>query len=142
MKKIFYIITAVLSLLVSCTIETSDNGDLDGMWLLERMDSLSNNAITTFDEHKITWSFQYDLLQLSNLHDKPVIYRFERTDDKLILNNPSMFDRTLGDTLVTDVEVLRQFGVNAIYESYYIKSLSKNDMVLESSLLRLHLKKH
>ena len=52
MKKIFYIITAVLSLLVSCTIETSDNGDLDGMWLLERMDSLSNNAITTFDEHK------------------------------------------------------------------------------------------
>ena len=53
-----------------------------------------------------------------------------------------MFDRTLGDTLVTDVEVLRQFGVNAIYESFYIKSLSKNDMVLESSLLRLHLKKH
>jgi hypothetical protein len=136
------IISSILSLLffVSCDIESSNNGKLDGFWYLNQVDSLSK--ATNLDKQRIFWSFQYDLLQLSNLNDNTIIYRFEKNNNRLILKNPCMFDRTLGDTLVTDVEVLRPYGVNSLNETFNIVNLSNSDMILESPVLRLHFIKH
>ena len=143
MRKIFIILSIMsLSFLTSCEIETSDNGKLDGFWLLDQVDTLNNGTKCTFEDHCITWSFQYDLLQLSNLVDKTILYKFEKTGNVLKLINPCMFDRSIGDTLITDVDVLRQYGVNSLNESFTIMDITNSKMVLESDMLRLHFVKH
>ena len=53
-----------------------------------------------------------------------------------------MFDRADGDSLVTDVEVLRPYGVNSLQESFKVVSLESRTMILESPVLRLHFKKY
>ena len=143
MRKSF-IISSVLSLLllISCDIESSNNGKVDGFWHLSQVDSLSNGKATDYSNQRIFWSFQYDLLQLSNLNDNTIIYRFEKKANQLNLNNPCMFDRTLGDTLVTDIDILRPYGVNSLNESFNIVDLTNSDMILESPVLRLHFIKH
>ena len=143
MRKIFIILSIMsLSFLTSCEIETSDNGKLDGFWLLDQVDTLNNSTKCTYVDHRITWSFQYNLLQLSNLADKTILYKFEKTGKVLKLNNPCMFDRSIGDTLITDVDVLRQYGVNSLNESFTIMDITNSNMVLESDILRLHFVKH
>lgn len=143
MRKSFMISSVLcLLLLVSCDIESSDNGKLDGFWLLNQVDSLSKGTILDYSNQRIFWSFQYDLLQLSNLNDNTIIYRFVRNSNQLNLNNPCMFDRALGDTLVTDMGVLRPYGVNSLNETFNIVDLSSSNMVLESPVLRLHFVKH
>lgn len=143
MRKIF-IISGVLNLLLlmSCDIESSDNGKLDGFWLLNKIDSLPNGKTTDYSNQSIFWSFQYDLLQLSNLNDNNIIYRFEKNSKQLYLHNPCMFDRALGDSLVTNVDVLRPYGVNSLNETFNIVDLSSSNMILESPVLRLHFVKH
>ena len=120
MRK-WFIMLSVLSLffLVGCELETTDNGDLDGYWHLERVDSLSSQRSVDYGQARIFWSIQFKLLQLSY-----------------------MFDRADGDTLVTDVEVLRRYGVNALQENMKVVSLQSDRMVLESPVLRLHFKKY
>lgn len=143
MRKIFIILSIIsLSFLASCEIETSDNGKLDGFWLLDQVDTLNNDSKCNYVDHRITWSFQYNLLQLSNLVDKTILYKFEKTGNVLKLNNPCMFDRSIGDTLITDVDVLRQYGVNSLNESFTIMDITNSKMVLESDKLRLHFVKH
>ncbi len=143
MRKSFMISSVLcLLLLVSCDIESSDNGKLDGFWLLNQVDSLSKGTTLDYSSQRIFWSFQYDLLQLSNLNDNTIIYRFVRNSNQLNLNNPCMFDRALGDTLVTDMGVLRPYGVNSLNETFNIVDLSSSNMVLESPVLRLHFVKH
>ena len=41
MKRMIYLIAAISLVLSSCTLETSDNGDFDGFWHLERVDTLA-----------------------------------------------------------------------------------------------------
>ena len=109
---------------------------------LDQVDTLNNGSKCNYVDHRITWSFQYNLLQLSNLVDKTILYKFEKTGNVLKLNNPCMFDRSIGDTLITDVDVLRQYGVNSLNESFTIMDITNSKMVLESDKLRLHFVKH
>ena len=45
MRKLAYIIaTTLIAGLTSCDIEHIDNGHLDGLWRLQAIDSLSNQA--------------------------------------------------------------------------------------------------
>jgi hypothetical protein len=142
MRKLLFAFGFISALLAGCDVESSDNGDMDGFWVLERVDSLSNNAICDYSDHHISWSFQYKLLQLSNGYDKTIICQFEKGNDRLSLKDPCIFDRTWGDTPVTDVEVLKPYGINSINENFKVKNLNSGDMILESSVLRLYLKKH
>ena len=44
MKRIVYILSIVcLLMMTACDVETSDNGDLDGFWHLQRIESLTNS---------------------------------------------------------------------------------------------------
>ena len=51
MRK-WFIMLSVLSLffLVGCELETTDNGDLDGYWHLERVDSLSSQRSVDYGQ--------------------------------------------------------------------------------------------
>ena len=143
MRK-WFIMLSVLSLffLVGCELETTDNGDLDGYWHQERVDSLSSQRSVDYGQARIFWSIQFKLLQLSDLENNTIIYNLVYDNQQLTLANPYMFDRADGDTLVTDVEVLRRYGVNALQENMKVVSLQSDRMVLESPVLRLHFKKY
>lgn len=143
MRK-WFIIPGFLSLmfLCGCELETTDNGDLDGYWHLEQVDSLAGQRSIDYSQNKIFWSIQFELLQLSNLEDNTIIYRLVYDNHQLTLANPCMFDRADGDTLVTHVEVLRQYGVNSLQEHFKVVTLESRTMVLESPVLRLHFRKY
>ena len=143
MKKVLFFLSAACMLMITaCEIETSGNGNLDGYWHLDQIDSLSNNTIVNYGDRNIFWSFQSDLLQLSNLSDKPIIYKFILENATLTLSNPCLFDRTTGDSLITDVDVLRPYGVNAIPEYLKVAHLNNSNLTIESPILRLHFKKY
>ena len=143
MRK-WFIMLSVLSLffLVGCTLETTDNGDLDGYWHLEHIESLSSQRSVDYGQARIFWSIQFKLLQLSDLHNNTIIYNLVYDNNQLTLAEPYMSDRADGDTLVTDVEVLRPYGVNALQENMKVVSLQSDKMILESPILRLHFKKY
>lgn len=143
MRK-WFIMLSVLSLffLVGCELETTDNGDLDGYWHLEQVDTLSSQRSVDYGQARIFWSIQFKLLQLSDLENNSIIYNLVYDNHQLTLADPYMFDRADGDTLVTDVEVLRRYGVNALQETMKVVSLQSDRMVLESPVLRLHFKKY
>ena len=143
MRK-WFIMLSVLSLffLVGCELETTGNGDLDGYWHLEQVDTLSSQRSVDYGQARIFWSIQFKLLQLSDLENNTIIYNLVYDNQQLTLANPYMFDRADGDTLVTDVEVLRRYGVNALQENMKVVSLQSDRMVLESPVLRLHFKKY
>lgn len=143
MRK-WFIMLSVLSLffLVGCELETTDNGDLDGYWHLEQVDTLSSQRSVDYGQAWIFWSIQFKLLQLSDLENNSIIYNLVYDNHQLTLADPYMFDRADGDTLVTDVEVLRRYGVNALQETMKVVSLQSDRMVLESPVLRLHFKKY
>lgn len=127
----------------SCEIQTLDNGDLDGMWHLTRVDTLATSATTDMAGERIYWSFQARLLQLD---DKAWIYqslltRFEHSGQTLRVYDPYIYDRENGDKPLDDVTLLSPYGISALDETYTIESLSGSKMILVSGTLRLYFKK-
>ena len=143
MRKWFIMLSVLrLFFLVGCELETTDNGDLDGYWHLEQVDTLSSQRSVDYGQARIFWSIQFKLLQLSDLENNTIIYNLVYDNQQLTLADPYMFDRADGDSLVTDVEVLRRYGVNALQENMKVVSLQSDRMILESPVLRLHFKKY
>lgn len=129
--------------LYSCELETSDNGDLDGMWHLVRVDTLSTSGVRQMEQEKIYWLFQFKLLQLDDKSGKldNLLMRFEHNGDVLKLYDPYIYDRTNGDKPLTDTSLLAPFGVNALEESFTVESLQGDKMVLRTEKLRLRFRK-
>ncbi len=142
MKHLIIYIICIGLLLTGCTIETSENDDLDGFWHLEQIDTLASQNTVDYGGQRVFWSIQAGLLQLSNQINNTIIYRLVYDNQQLTLADPCMFDRTDGDTLVTDVDVLQPYGVNSLNEVFLVISLSGRSMVLESPILRLHFRRY
>lgn len=77
-------LTSVLS---SCSIETSDNGDLDGFWHLERIDTIATGGINDLSGQLIFWSVNNKLLMLKGSGSSYYL-RFRQTDDSLVVFSP------------------------------------------------------
>ncbi len=133
------------ALLGSCDLETSDNGDLDGYWHLERVDTLATGGTFDCSGQRLFWGIE---LRLINVSDKDrdglgYYFRFEQTGDSLFLgkaykNNWHQDNgEDGGDIPVDDVEPLRHYGVNRLEEHFAKEALSGSKMVLRSKELRL-----
>lgn len=131
----------------SCSLEDSDNGDLDGMWHLRAVDTLATGG--TYDKvpEYYYWCVQGTLLVLENKENSTsltagnYIFSFDHSGDSLRLYDPHVFSLSKGDPELTDVEGLRPYGINALDETFVIETLTGSHMVLVSEELRLHLKK-
>lgn len=144
-KTIFTTLAALACLWAtpSCTIETSDNGDLDGYWHLEGIDTLPDGGHADLQEQRLFWSFQHHLMELvdrDRQYDE-VILRFSHTDDSLIVSEPRFNDRERGDSAITDVWRIAPYGVNNLRENFEVEKLKGGKMILKSSLLRLNFRK-
>lgn len=135
------VLTAIT--MASCTLETSDNGDLDGFWHLTSVDTLSTGGVLDMSEELVFWSVQVHLL---NTVDRKggagsYFFKFEHNENTLRLYNPCLDDRMNGDPEVDSPEPLQPFGVNAIDETFSVETLTGSTMILSTERLKLTFKK-
>jgi len=128
----------------SCTLDSSDNGALDGYWQLSSIDTLANGHSVNMRDSGIFWAFNFNLLVTRSTKEPlgEILYDFENTDDNLILSNPYILYRDSSDIKVTDVNLLKKYGVNSLLETFTIEHLNSNKMVLQSNLVRLNFRKY
>ena len=134
MKRVLFYMIIGMGLLTSCSSESSNNGDLDGFWLMTGRPGL-------------TWSFQGKILEFRDVnqvhHD--LMAKFRHEGNLLIVYDLRVVDRDAGDPLVTESEMedLRAYGINNLEEEQFqIKQLNSNDMHLESSSESLYFRKY
>lgn len=140
----------LLMSLSSCELESSDNGDLDGFWHLERIDSLDTGKSVDMSKLHVFWGVEHKLIaaRQNDMGKESFYFRFEHTSDSLMITkvyaNHGHQDRgdDGGDIPLDDVtEDLKYYGVNAIPEGFLKESLSGSKMVLKSKVVRLWFKK-
>lgn len=138
------IAVSVLMVLTSCTTETSDNGDLDGMWQMTQIDTLSTGGQTDMRNSGIFWSVQKNLLQTSALYnnDLGVFFRFRHNNAQLTISNPYFNNRQEGDIKVEEPEVLQKYGIDGLEQTFDIEQLTSGRMKLKSERFRLHFRKY
>ena len=143
MKKITFLFAALL-LLTSCESEFSNNGKLDGFWQMIAVDTLATQHTSDLKTSGRTWAFQGRLLEMRDTKGgySDLYFSFEHRGDSLFLDSPYLSDRDADDIKITDVNIVRPYGVNGLKEGFEIESLSNNKLILRSKTLRLLFKKH
>ena len=134
MKRILFYIIIGIGLLTSCSSESSDNGDLDGFWVLSGRPGL-------------TWSFQGKILEFRDVNSvhPDLMAKFRHEGNQLIVYDFRVLDRDAGDQPVTESERedLRAYGINDLKEEQFlIRQLTSDDMHLESDSESLHFRKY
>lgn len=142
MKKILLACSVFLTFMgfVSCgdLIETSDNGKLDGMWHLTRIDTLETGSGVDMAKDRKYLSVQGSILQVHDAdRGEKYMFRFSHTESRLELSDARSNDRTEGDPKVTNVSVLAPYGINRLSETFKVEKLTGSRLVLVSSTLRL-----
>ena len=134
MKRILFYIIICIGLLTSCSSESSNNGDLDGFWVMTGRPGL-------------TWSFQGKILEFRDVnqihHD--LMAKFRHEGNLLIVYDLRVLDRDAGDPPVTESEIedLRAYGINnMVEEQFQIRQLTSDDMHLESDTESLYFRKY
>jgi hypothetical protein len=127
----------------SCTLETSDNGDLDGFWHLVSVDSLSTGTARNTKSLRLFWSIQAKLIDMRDADGvyKECIMHFNTSNDSLRIYDEYLFDRAAGDIKIDSVGYLQPYGVNKLSEGFKIIHLNSNVLKLESKELRLNFEK-
>ena len=146
----FSLITIFLLLLTGCSIETSDNGVLDGRWQLMEINYFdgSNRKVET-KEQLIFWDFQYKLISIHSmsgkLHDsltEESLCRFNYTKDSLKLSDFYRHfreaDQKIDDPLTT---YFQKTGINGIKANFAVLHLDSKSMLLQSDYAKLSFRK-
>ena len=131
-------------MLTACTIETSDNGSLDGFWQLAQVDSLHNGIVVDMRSSNIFWAVQAKMLEVRQADriKGNVIFRFQHIGNWLILSEPVVNDREIGDSILTDVELLRPYGLTGLSDTLRIWQLDGEQMLLDSKIVRMHFRRY
>lgn len=146
MKRIAYILTLCV-MLVSCELETSGNKELDGYWQMSQVDTLSTGAVADTREALVYWGVQGKLLQIrfsenGKFLGEGLLFRFNRDNGMLTLSSPILHHLYETDEPISDVELLKPFGIFNLEEVFSIEELNDDVMVLASDTLRLHFRRY
>lgn len=150
-KRIFNTILATIALttLASCEIETSDNGDFDGFWHLERVDTLATGGTLDLSKKRVFWGVQYNLISVYDI-DKEGTFgyylRFKQTSDQIVTHTPYKNNwhqdvENGGDHPIDDPTQLAPYGINNLEEEFVKEKLDGGQMILRSKTLRLKFKR-
>lgn len=139
MKQIQFLLVGILlvGLFASCDLERSDNGDLDGIWKLQEIDSISTEKHVDTSSSNLAFVVQAHLLQL-NGGGKMVLCRFEHKADSLILYDPYVYHKTP----VEDINVLKPYGFTGLRQAFLIEKLNSKKMILKTDELRMWFEKY
>lgn len=146
MRKILYLL-ALGMMVVSCELETSGNGKLDGYWQMSQVDTLETGGIADTRESLIYWGVQGNLIQIrySENHvylGEGLLFRFDNKKSILTLSSPVIHHLYETDEPVDDVEILKPYGIYHLEEKFSIELLDEDSMVLTNDVLRLHFRRY
>lgn len=141
MKKLIYLMVGLAVLLTGCDRYSSDNGDLDGFWLLTQADTLATGGSADLRTRQLTYSVYTDLLQLRGSGTE-ILMRFRHTADSLTVYEPYTGGWCQPDYVLEDVSLLYPYGIRRLREGFRVETLSGSRLVLRSAELRLHLRKY
>lgn len=141
-KAVTIIVLSLMFSVVSCDLETSNNGDLDGLWQLRSVDTLSTGASGDMRESGVYWAFQFDLMEAQMVSEDGIFFRFTITADSLLLSDPYIDKRDSSDIALTDPTALYPYGIHALDEGFAVLSLSSSAMQLQCDELRLTFRKY
>lgn len=130
----------IVMILSSCGdfLETSDNGKLDGLWQLTRIDTLGTGGGLDVTTDRKYLAVQASFLEVRDADmAERYMFRFSYDGDQLVLSDARLNDRSLGDPEVADVAVLTPYGINRLSETFKVEKLTGSRLVLVSSTLRL-----
>lgn len=150
-KRLFNTILATIALttLASCEIETSGNGDFDGFWHLERVDTLATGGTLDLSKKRVFWGVQYKLISVYDI-DKEGTFgyylRFKQTSDQIVTHTPYKNNwhqdvENGGDHPIDDPTQLAPYGINNLEEEFVKEKLDGGQMILRSKTLRLKFKR-
>ena len=150
-KRLFNTILATIALttLASCEIETSDNGDFDGFWHLERVDTLATGGTLDLSKKRVFWGVQYKFISVYDI-DKEGTFgyylRFKQTHDQIVTHTPYKNNwhqdvENGGDHPIDDPTQLAPYGINNLEEEFVKEKLDGGQMILRSKTLRLKFKR-
>ena len=134
----------------SCDLESSDNGDLDGFWHLERIDTLATGRSADLSKLHVFWGIEYKLISAreTDYGKESMYFRFEQTNDslkitKVYLDHGHQDKGPLGGDIPLNrvTADLRYYGVNDIPEGFAKEALNGSKMILRSKTLRLQFRK-
>ena len=152
MKKAIYtaIGATMIAAMTSCTIETSDNGNFDGFWHLEQVDTLATGNTLDMSGKRVFWGVQYKLISVYDT-DKEGTFgyylRFTQTRDKIVTKSPYKNNWHQdngddgGDHPIDDPTLLAPYGINNLEEEFVKEKLNGGQMILRSKTLRLKFKR-
>lgn len=146
MRKILYLL-ALGMMIVSCELETSGNGKLDGYWQMCQVDTLTTGGVTDTRESLIYWGIQGMLLQIryseNNVYlGEGLLFRFENDNSLLTLSSPVVHHLYETDEPIDDVELLKPYGIYRLEEKFTIEQLDDKYMILTNDVLRLHFRRY
>ena len=146
MKKLYVLLTVCLCMMLSsCKLHTSHNGKLDGLWQVMVKENLTTGETVDMRDYSATWSVQGDLLMMRMDNSSELIWRFNLKDDVLTLSDPyisARYSELQTDVKLEDVSVVEPYGFSALEEYLKVIKLDSDDMILESSTLRLVFRKY
>ena len=127
---------------VSCDFVTSDNGDLDGLWQMTFMEDLRTQQVTDARDKMVAWAFQGTLVQMNSEQIEEVTGEFALEEHSLRIWNLNHFSHATGDTLMTDMTILRTLGIYSQEPSFHVLELSKSTLRLENDSVRISFRKY
>lgn len=144
MKYAIVVIITTMTALSACTLETSHNGKLDGMWQLTQLDTLATEGQTDMRETGIFWSVQSNLLKVAALYGgaEPVLFRFQHTGAQLVISDPYIDNRSEGDIKIEDTAELSFYNIDALEQTFSVEQLTSGKMTLQSERFRFHFRKY
>lgn len=147
MKRLAYLFLAGALTGACSDFNTSGNGDLDGFWQLTQTDTLANGRSEDMRPRMLFWSVQAGLLKMQDLHTQKdaylgIFFHFELKNDRLRVYDPVVDDRTISDSIVTDVRTVEFYGLNSLDETFRVLQLEETRMTLENESLRMYFRKY
>lgn len=135
----FLLLTAFLT---SC--ERSQNGDLDGLWYITRIDSIQQRTSVDLRGGSETWAFQAQFAQFYNYNfddwNNPVMARLTFNESQIIIDSPFIYDRVNGDIPLTadSTQYLRPYYLSSIPDTFDIEKLTRKELRISDNVLRLY----
>ena len=142
MKKIIFIYAIIVFAFTSCCDNVYINGDLDGMWQLQKVEN-SGDATVEYPQ-VIYYSFQRNLTFISKMNEVDVPLRllgnlyYDEKDNTIIINGLRHFP---DEKQVVTVSTLGEFMIFDTETKFIVIKLDKNQLVLNSGVYTYYLRR-
>ncbi len=132
-------------MLTGCTIENIDNGDLDGFWHMESIDTIETGGRLDLSDEVLFWAFQAKLMHTQGSSNE-FYFRFNHSGDSLMLydaylDHGHQDKEDGGDIVVEDPTLLKPYGIQTLTDTFTVEALSSSKMILSTAAHRIRFTK-